>query len=87
MVLQNFSVSYGSVAAAGNQILRVCFGEFIADGYGQIRGLRISPPKPGNFSKGDAQTQTMSFSVRPTRDARYKSDLNPRKLLVIEFSP
>ena len=23
-------VSYGSEAAAGNQILRVCFGEFIA---------------------------------------------------------
>jgi hypothetical protein len=26
------SVSVGSVAAAGNQILRVCFGVFIADG-------------------------------------------------------
>jgi hypothetical protein len=23
------------------------------------------PLKPGNFSKGDAQSQTMSFSVRP----------------------
>jgi hypothetical protein len=28
----NLRVSYGSEAAAGNQILSVCFGEYIADG-------------------------------------------------------
>jgi hypothetical protein len=34
--------------------------------------LEFSPPYPGNFSKGDAQSQIMSFSVRPTRDAELK---------------
>jgi hypothetical protein len=27
--------------------------------------LEFPPPYLGNFSKGDAQSQTMSFSVRP----------------------
>jgi hypothetical protein len=27
--------------------------------------LEFSPPYPGNSSKEDAQSQTMSFSVRP----------------------
>jgi len=31
--VSNLGVSSGSVSAAGNQILRVCFGEFIAGGY------------------------------------------------------
>jgi hypothetical protein len=33
--------------------------------------LEFSPPYLGNFSKGDAQSQAMSFSVRPTTDTRF----------------
>jgi hypothetical protein len=32
--------------------------------------LEFSPPYPGNSSKGDAQSQTMSFSVRPEAAVR-----------------
>jgi hypothetical protein len=32
--------------------------------------LEFSPPYLGNFSKGDAQSQTMSFSVRPIADSQ-----------------
>jgi hypothetical protein len=45
------SVGCGSVAAAGKRILSVCFGEITPDCYRQIRGLRISPQKPGNSPK------------------------------------
>jgi hypothetical protein len=50
----------GRVAAAGKRILRVCFREITPDCYRQIRGLKISPQKPGNFSKAD--TENLKFS-------------------------
>jgi hypothetical protein len=34
--------------------------------------LEFSLPYLGNFSKGDAQSQTMSFSVRPGTDIEKK---------------
>ena len=36
-------VRFGLLAAAGNQILSVCFCEFIADGYYKIQSFRIFP--------------------------------------------
>jgi hypothetical protein len=36
--------------------------------------LEFSPSYPGNFSKGDAQSPTMSFSVRPVSDAQQLID-------------
>jgi hypothetical protein len=59
------SVSVGSITAAGKRILRVYFREITPDCYSQIRGLRISPQKPGYFSKGDAENPTFRGSLRP----------------------
>jgi hypothetical protein len=40
--------------------------------------LEFPPQDLGNFSKGDAQSQTMSFSVRPFSDTR--NNKKPRKV-------
>jgi hypothetical protein len=36
--------------------------------------LEFSPPYLGNFSKGDAQSQTMSFSVQPYIDSHLSAE-------------
>jgi hypothetical protein len=70
---KGISVSVGSVAAAGSHILSVCFGEITPDCYRQIRDLRISPQKPGNFSKADTENPKFRGDLRPTRDTELKN--------------
>ena len=45
---------------------RVCFGEITPNCYRQIRGLRISPQKPGYFSKADTENPKFRGDLRPT---------------------
>jgi hypothetical protein len=63
-------VRNGSVTAAGESILSVCSGEITPDCDRQIRGLRISPPKPENFSKAGTEYPTFRGDLRHTTDAR-----------------
>jgi hypothetical protein len=68
---QLWSVSYGSLAAAGDSILRVRFREITPDCYRQIRSLKISPQKPEYFSKADTENPKLRGCLRPTRDTGF----------------
>ena len=48
---------------------------------------QLEDNKTGGLNpEADAETCQVGGCNRPGTDARYKSELNPRKLLVIEFS-
>jgi hypothetical protein len=60
------SVSNGLVAAADKRILSVALVNILLMTAAKSEIAEFIPLQPGNFSKGDAQSQAMSFSVRPT---------------------
>ena len=62
------SVSCGSVAAAGESILSVCFREITPGCYYQFRGLRIFPLNPGYYPKADTENPKFRGDLRPLSD-------------------
>jgi hypothetical protein len=75
--IRNLGGRCGSVAAAGESLLRVCFGEFIDDDRCKSESLELPSLYLENFSKGDTEIRIVGGSYLHDAVARYNNLKQP----------